>query len=104
MDIAKFLRAAFFTEHLRWLLLAVLPQCNEVSWGACSLISLLHVLSILIENLHKMLQNSSLMSRNNTIYSFLELIFHVLWISDYILVKYMLLSILMKNLHKGLHK
>ena len=42
-------------QQLRWLLLAVLPRYSKVSWGACSLISRLHVLSILIKNLHEKL-------------------------------------------------
>ena len=53
VDIAKFLRTACFIEHLRWLLLTVLPQYSKVNWGACSLISRLHVFSILIKNSHK---------------------------------------------------
>ena len=44
VDIAKFLRAAFLIEHLRWLFLTVLLQYNKVSWGVCSLIPRLHVL------------------------------------------------------------
>ena len=54
-DIAKFCRTALFIEHLRWLLLTVLPQHSKVSWGVCFVILRLHVLSILIKNLHKML-------------------------------------------------
>ena len=42
-------------QQLRWLLLAVLTRYSKVSWGACSLISRLHVLSILIKNLHEKL-------------------------------------------------
>ena len=42
-------------QQLRWLLLAVLPRYSKVSWGVCSLISRLHVLSILIKNLHEKL-------------------------------------------------
>ena len=58
VDIAKFLRTAFFIEHLRRLLLAILPQyyCTIIYlWGACSLIFRLHMLSNLIKNLHKTL-------------------------------------------------
>ena len=40
-------------QHLRWLLLKVLSRYIKVSWGACSLISGLHVLSILIKNFHE---------------------------------------------------
>ena len=58
VDITKFLRTAFFKEHLRWLLLAVLPQYSKVSWGVYSLISRLHVLLNLIKNLHKALHKS----------------------------------------------
>ena len=42
-------------KHLWWLLLTVLQWYSEVSWGACSLISRLHMLLILIENFHKTL-------------------------------------------------
>ena len=50
MDIAKSFKNCFLMQHLRWLLLTVLPRYSKVSWGACSLISRLHVLSILIKN------------------------------------------------------
>ena len=46
---------SFFTEHLWWLFLKVLPHYSKISWGACSLISRIHVLSILIKNVHKTL-------------------------------------------------
>ena len=55
VDIAKFLRTAFFIEHLRWLLLTILPQYNKASWGACSLNLHLHVILILIKNFRKAL-------------------------------------------------
>ena len=45
VDIAKFLITAFYIEDFRWLPLAVLPQYSKVSWGICSLISRLHMLS-----------------------------------------------------------
>ena len=48
--------------------------------------------------------NKSLLSRDNTISSLLELICHVLSISEYILEKHQLLLILIKKLHKALHK
>ena len=57
-DIAKFLRTGFFIEHLQWLLLTVLPQYSRVSWGVSSLISRLHVYSILINNLHECCTNT----------------------------------------------
>ena len=41
--LPKFLRAAFFIEHLPWLLLPVLPQYGRVGWGVCSLILPLYV-------------------------------------------------------------
>ena len=34
------------------------PQYSKVSWDGCSLISLLHVLSVLIRNFHKTLHKS----------------------------------------------
>ena len=48
--------------------------------------------------------NNSLLSRDKTISSLLELISHVLSISEYVLETHSLLSILMKNLQKALHK
>ena len=44
--MAEFLKTTFSIEHLRWLLLTVLSQYSKVS-------SRLHVVSILIKNLHK---------------------------------------------------
>ena len=55
VDIAKFLRTAFFIEHLRWLLLTILPQHNKARWGACSLNLHLQVSLILIKNFRKAL-------------------------------------------------
>ena len=55
VDFAKFLRTVFFIEHIRRLILTVLPLYNKVNWGVYPLISRLHVLSILIKNLHKAL-------------------------------------------------
>ena len=40
-------------QHLRWLLVTALPRYSKVSWGTCSLILRLHVLSILIKNFHE---------------------------------------------------
>ena len=37
-------------QQHRWLILTVLPRYSKVSWGACSLISCLHVLSISSRN------------------------------------------------------
>ena len=48
--------------------------------------------------------NNSLLSRQKTIASLLELIDHVLSISEHVLEKHYLLSIFTKNLHKTLHK
>ena len=51
-----FKKTFFYRKHpIWWLLLTVLPQCSKVSWGICSLILCLHVLSTLIKNLHKAL-------------------------------------------------
>ena len=87
LNIAKFLRTAFFIEHLRWLLLTVLPHYSKVTWGVCSLISCLHVLSVLSRMYTKRCTNNYLLSRNKTISSLLILIDHVLPISDYVLEK-----------------
>ena len=51
----KIFRNSFLTQQLRWLLLTVLPRYNKLSWDACSLISHLHVPSILIKNFHETL-------------------------------------------------
>ena len=48
--------------------------------------------------------NNSLLSCDKTISSLLELVGHVLSISEYVFEKHQLLSILMKNLRKALHK
>ena len=48
--------------------------------------------------------NNSLLSRDKTISSLLKFIDHVLSIYEYFLGKHWLLSILIKNLHKVLHK
>ena len=54
-EYCKIFKNSFFIEQLRWLLLAVLTQYSKVSWGVCSLILHLHVLSILIKNLPRTL-------------------------------------------------
>ena len=51
----KIFKNSFLIQHLRWLLVAVLPRYSKVSWGACSLISLLHVPSLLNKIFHEML-------------------------------------------------
>ena len=51
--LQKFLRADFFIEHLRWLLLTVLRQHGKVSWGFCSLILPFHVFYLNAKLLYK---------------------------------------------------
>ena len=51
----KIFKKSFLIQHLRWLLLTVLPRYSKASWGASSLISRLHVLSILIKKFHETL-------------------------------------------------
>ena len=46
---------SFLIQPLRWLLLAILPRYSKVSWDACSLISRLRLLSLLIKNFHETL-------------------------------------------------
>ena len=59
----------------------------------------LHVISTLIKNLHKTLHNYSFLSHDKTISFLLLLNENVLSISEYVLEKHELLSILMKILH-----
>ena len=75
MNIVKFLRTAFFIEHPRWVLLTILAQYGKVSWG------------VLIKN-KKRCTNNYLLSHDNTISSLLELINHMLSISEYALEKH----------------
>ena len=51
----KNFKNSFLMQHLRWLLLTVLPWYSKASWGAYSVISRLHVHSILIKNFHETL-------------------------------------------------
>ena len=87
----------FLIEHLRLLLLTVLPQYSKVSWGVCSLFLRLHVPSILIKNLRKTLLKKffTIMWPNNCL-DFLITCFrfqNMIW-----------KNILMRNLHKALRK
>ena len=52
----------------------------------------------------KRCSNNSLLSRDKSISSLLDLIGHVLLVSEYVLEQHSLFAILMKNLHKVLHK
>ena len=75
-------------------------------WQSCH--SAVHIRAftcsrISLKDYTKRWTNNSLLSRDKIIFFFLELIYHVLSISEYVLEK-QLLSILMKNLHKVLHK
>ena len=49
----KFLRADFFMEHLRWLLLTVVRQYCKVSWSVCSLILPFHAFYLNAKLLYK---------------------------------------------------
>ena len=51
----KIFKNRFLTQYFQWLLLTALPRYSKMSWGACSLISRLNVLSILIKNFHETL-------------------------------------------------
>ena len=79
----EYFKSNFFIEHLRWLLLTVLLQYCKVSWGPCSLTLRLYMLSISVKNYTKRCTNNSLLSRDTTISSLIELIYHVLSISEY---------------------
>ena len=81
-------KSSFFIEHLRWLLLTVLPQYSKGSWGVCSLVLRVHVLSVLIKTYTKRWTNTSLVSRDETISFLLEWINHVLPISGCVLGKH----------------
>ena len=87
MDIAKFLRTAFFIEHLRWLLLTVLQQYSKVSWGVCY--SLISRLPCIFDFDQKLTQNvAQILSCGKTMSSLLELIVQVLSISENVLEKH----------------
>ena len=81
---------SFRVQHPQWLLLIVLPQYCKVTSGGCSLISRLHMFSILIKTFMKRCTNNSLLSRDKTSSSLLELIDHVLLISEYVLEKHLI--------------
>ena len=63
----EILKNSFLIEQLRWLLLTVLSRYSKVIWGICSLISRLHMLSILIKNLRETLHKLffTIMWQNN---------------------------------------
>ena len=99
VDIAKFLRIVFlyntsggcFWQSYHG---TVQPAGVPVLWFHASKTS---------KTFTKRCSNNSLLSRNKSISFLLGLIGHVLLISEYILQK-QLLSLLMKNLNKALHK
>ena len=68
------------------------------------LISRFHLLPSWSKSYTKCSKNNSLLSCDKIISSLLELIDHVLSISEYVVKKHWVLSILMKNLHTVLHK
>ena len=70
-------------EHLQWLRLIVLPQYGKVSWGVSSL----NWLPSWSKTYTKRCTNDSLLSRDKTIFSLLELIDYVLSISEYVMEK-----------------
>ena len=74
----KTFKNSFLIQELRWLLLTVLPRHIKVSLGTSSLISHLHVISILIKTFTKRCTSNSSLSRDKTISSLLKLIGHVL--------------------------
>ena len=95
---------SFFIKNLWWLLLKVLPQYSKVGCGICSLNCAFTCFWIWLKIYTKHCTNNSLLSSDKTISFLLELIYHVLSISEYVLEKYLLLSTLMENLQKVLHK
>ena len=90
-EYCKIFKNSFFMEHLRLLLLVLLPWYSKVSKSAWYLISRLHMLSILIKTYTKRYTKNSLLSCDKAISSLLELIDHVLSISEYILGEHYLL-------------
>ena len=52
----KIFKESFLIQHLRWLILRVLPRYSKVRRCTCSLISRLHELSIFIKNFHNVAQ------------------------------------------------
>ena len=96
-------KISFFIENFRWLLLTV----TTVEWSQLGCFLFDFAPSRAFELDQKLTQNFAqiilLLSRGKTIYFLLELIYHVLSISEYVLEKH-LISILIKNLHKALYK
>ena len=80
MDIARFLKAAFFIEHLRWLLLIVLPLYSKVTWGVCFFISP----PCAFDFDQKLTQNVAQIILYYQVTKELELIGHVVLISKYV--------------------
>ena len=76
VDIAKFLRIAFFQHLCECFWVSYHGAVKSINWGACFFISHLHVLLILIKNFHEMLRytNNSLLSHDKIISPLLELI------------------------------
>ena len=79
-------------EHLQWLLLAVPPRCSKVSWGVCSFDfappRAFDFDKKLTQIITSRCANNYLLSCDKTISSLLELIGHVLSISEYVLEKH----------------
>ena len=87
VNIVKIFKNNFFIEHLQWLLLTVLLKYVKVNWNVSSLIQCLHVLSILIRNL-SIAQIILYYHATKHFLLLLELIVHVLPISEYVLEKH----------------
>ena len=100
----KIFKNIFLIQHLWWLLLTVYHDTVKsagvlVFWFRAST-----CIWFWSKNFKKRCTNNSLLSRDKAISSLLELNGHVFSISEYLLEKHWLLSILMKNLQNALHK
>ena len=73
---------SFFIKNLWWLLLKVLPQYSKVGCGICSLNCAFTCFWIWLKIYTKHCTNNSLLSSDKTISFLLELIYHVLSISE----------------------
>ena len=81
----KIFKNSFLIQHLRWLLLTVLPRHSKASWAACFWFRASTCFRFRSKTFTKRCYNNSLLSRDKSIPSLLDLIGHVLLISEYVM-------------------